>query len=81
MNVRMPVKMLAMRLNRPDHAGHHIPALERALCFRLETHLGTGSNVAQQHWTRKRMVTNGEQSRIGLKALWDTHWLLRFNCR
>lgn len=63
MNLQMPVKMLAMRLKRPDHAGHHIPAAKRALCFPLETHLGTGSNVAQQYWIEKRMVmTNAEQS-------------------
>ena len=37
-----------MRLNRGDHTGHDILALEQPLCFRFETRPGTRGKFAQQ---------------------------------
>ena len=47
-DVRMPMQKFAMRLNRPDHAGHHILAPAQPPGFGLEAGPGTRGKLAQQ---------------------------------
>jgi len=46
--MRVPMQKFAMCLDRPDHPGHHIRALEQPLCFRFEAGPGTRGEFAQQ---------------------------------
>ena len=48
MQVRMPVQELAVRLNRPDHAGYDIVAHQQPPGFRLQTRPDTGREFTQQ---------------------------------
>ena len=55
MDVWMPVQKLVVRLNRCDHAGHHILESEQPPGFRLEARPGTGRKFTQQLAIEARM--------------------------